>query len=174
MKVFRPADGKETAAAWISALTGKSPTALVLSRQALPQYENSGLEALKGGYILEDCKGMPEVLLIASGSEVELCVKAKERLENEGIKTRVVSMPCIEEFEKQPERYKRSVIPSSVKARVCVEAGSPYSWYRYAGEGGEIIAMNGFGASAPAPELFKKFGFTVENVVAAAKRVWSK
>ena len=174
MKVFRPADGKETAAAWISALTGKSPTALVLSRQTLPQYENSGLEALKGGYILEDCKGMPEVLLIASGSEVELCVKAKERLENEGIKTRVVSMPCIEEFEKQPERYKRSVIPSSVKARVCVEAGSPYSWYRYAGEGGEIIAMNGFGASAPAPELFKKFGFTVENVVAAAKRVWSK
>ncbi len=174
MKVYRPADGKETAAAWISALTGTAPTALVLTRQNLPQYENSGLEALKGGYVLEDCKGMPDVLLIASGSEVELCVKAKAKLAEEGVKARVVSMPCFEEFEKQPERYKTAVLPHSVKARVCVEAGSPYSWYKYAGDKGEIIAMTGFGASGPAPKLFEKFGFTVENVVEKAKKSLAK
>ena len=165
MKVYRPADGKETAAAWISALSGTAPTALVLTRQSLPQYENSGLDALKGGYVLKDCTGAPDLLLIASGSEVELCVKAQEELAKENIKARVVSMPCIEEFEKQNTEYKESVIPSSVKARVCVEAGSPYSWYKYAGEKGEIVAMSTFGASAPAPQLFKLFGFTVENVV---------
>ncbi len=169
MKVYRPADGKETAAAWISALTGSAPTALVLTRQNLPQYANSGLEALKGGYVLEDCDGSPDVLLIASGSEVELCVKAKAALAEENVKARVISMPCIEEFEKQSERYKESVLPKAVKARVCVEAGSPYSWYKYAGDRGEIVAMTTFGASAPAPELFAKFGFTVENVVAKAK-----
>ena len=169
MKVYRPADGKETAAAWISALNGTAPTALVLTRQNLPQYENSGLAALKGGYILEDCAGTPDVLLIASGSEVEQCVGAKAELEKEGIKARVISMPCIEEYEKQSDAYKESVIPSAVKARVCVEAGSPYSWYKYAGDKGEIVAMNGFGASGPAPLLFKKFGFTVENIVEKAK-----
>lgn len=169
MKVYRPADGKETAAAWISALTGTAPTALVLTRQNLPQYENSGLAALKGGYVLEDCDGTPDVLLIASGSEVEQCVGAKAKLAEEGIKARVVSMPCFEEFEKQSEKYKESVIPSSVKARVCVEAGSPYSWYKYAGDKGEIVAMESFGASGPASQLFKKFGFTVDNVVDKAK-----
>ncbi len=170
MKVFRPADGKETAAAWISALRGTSPTALVLTRQALPQYENSGLVALKGGYVLDDCAGKPDVLLIASGSEVELCVKAKAELQKEGVKARVVSMPCFEEFEKQTDAYKERVLPSSVKARVCVEAGSPYSWYKYAGEKGEIIGMDTFGASGPAPKLFEKFGFTVQNVVEKAKK----
>ncbi len=174
LKVFRPADGKETAAAWISALTGKGPTALVLSRQNLPQYEGSGLNALKGGYVLDDCKGTPDVLLIATGSEVEPCVKAKEALEKEKIKARVISMPCLEEFEKQSEKYKESVLPSSVKARVCVEAASPYSWYKYAGEKGEIISMNGFGVSGPAPQLFEKFGFTVENIVEKAKRSLAK
>ena len=174
MKVYRPADGKETAAAWISALSGTAPTALVLTRQSLPQYENSGLDALKGGYVLKDCTGAPDLLLIASGSEVELCVKAQEELAKENIKARVVSMPCIEEFEKQNTEYKESVIPSSVKARVCVEAGSPYSWYKYAGEKGEIVAMSTFGASAPAPQLFKLFGFTVENVVEKAKLTLKK
>ncbi len=174
MKLYRPADGKETAAAWISALSGTAPTALVLTRQSLPQYENSGLDALKGGYILKDCTGAPDLLLIASGSEVELCVKAQEELAKENIKARVVSMPCIEEFEKQNTEYKESVIPSSVKARVCVEAGSPYSWYKYAGEKGEIVAMSTFGASAPAPQLFKLFGFTVENVVEKAKLTLKK
>ncbi len=165
MKVYRPADGKETAAAWISALSGNEPTTLVLTRQNLPQYEKSGEIALKGGYVLEDCDGDPDVLLIASGSEVELCVKAKAVLAAKGISARVVSMPCIEEFEKQHPGYKNLVIPPKVKARVCVEAASPYSWYKYAGDYGEIIAMNTFGASAPAGELFKHFGFTVENVV---------
>lgn len=169
MKVYRPADGKETAAAWISALTGTAPTALVLTRQNLPQYANSGLNALKGGYVLEDCEGTPDVLLIASGSEVEQCVGAKAELAKEGIKARVISMPCFEEYEKQSAEYKESVMPSAVKARVCVEAGSPYSWYKYAGDQGEIIGMSTFGASGPAAQLFKKFGFTVENVVEKAK-----
>ena len=174
MKVYRPADGKETAAAWISALTGTAPTALVLTRQNLPQYAGSGLIALKGGYVLEDCDGTPDVLLIASGSEVEQCVGAKAKLAEEGIKARVVSMPCFEEFEKQSAEYKESVMPAAVKARVCVEAGSPYSWYKYAGDCGEIIGMSTFGASAPAAQLFKLFGFTVENVVEKAKASLAK
>ncbi|MBQ7924059.1 MAG: transketolase [Clostridia bacterium] len=168
MKVYRPADGKETAAAWVSALSGNEPTTLVLSRQNLPQYENSGKIALKGGYVLEDCEGNPDVLLIGSGSEVELCVKAKAVLAEQGVNARVVSMPCIEEFEKQSDEYKASVLPANVKARVCVEAASPYSWYKYAGDNGEIVAMNTFGASAPAGKLFPHFGFTVENVVEKA------
>ena len=168
MKVYRPADGKETAAAWISALTGTQPTALVLTRQNLPQYENSGLAALKGGYVLEDTEGTPDVLLIGTGSEVELCVKAKALLAEKNVKARVVSMPCIEEFEKQTAAYKESVLPSAVKARVCVEAGSPYSWYKYAGDDGEIVGMTTFGASAPANLLFEKFGFTAENVAEKA------
>ena len=168
MKVYRPADGKETAAAWISALTGTQPTALVLTRQNLPQYENSGLAALKGGYVLEDAEGTPDVLLIGTGSEVELCVKAKALLAEKNVKARVISMPCIEEFEKQTAEYKESVLPSAVKARVCVEAGSPYSWYKYAGDDGEIVGMTTFGASAPANLLFEKFGFTAENVAEKA------
>ena len=168
LKVYRPADGKETSAAWVSAMSGNEPTVLVLSRQNLPQYANSGKDALKGGYILEDCEGAPDVLLIATGSEVELCVKAKAALAEKNIKARVVSMPCMEEFEKQSDDYKQSVLPSYVKARVCVEAGSPYSWYKYAGENGEIIGTEGFGASAPAGVLFPHFGFTPENVVMKA------
>ena len=126
MKVYRPADGKETAAAWISALTGTSPTSLVLSRQNLPLYENSGMDALKGGYILADSeKETPDVLLIASGSEVEQCMQAKELLKAKGVDARVVSMPCMGEFEKQPQAYKDEGLPPEVKARVCVEAGSP-------------------------------------------------
>ncbi len=165
MKVYRPADGKETAAAWVSALSGTQPTALVLSRQGLPQYANSnGKEALKGGYILDDCKGTPDVLLMGTGAEVELCVKAKAILDAQGVKARVVSLPCLEEFEKQSEEYKQSVLPSYVKARVAVEAASPYSWYKYVGDCGETVCMDTFGASAPAGVLFPHFGFTAENV----------
>ena len=175
MKVYRPADGKETAAAWISALTGNAPTCLVLSRQNLPQYENSGLEALKGGYILADSeKPTPDVILIGTGSEVEQCMQAKKLLAEKGVDARVVSMPCIEEFDKQPLSYKESVLPSEVKARVCVEAGSPYSWYKYAGDCGEIIGMSTFGASGPAKKLFEMFGFTAENVVEKAFRSLNK
>ncbi len=174
LKVYRPADGKETAAAWVSALSGNEPTALVLTRQNLPQYENSGKIALKGGYVLEDCEGTPDVLLIASGSEVELCVKAKAELLEKGVKARVISLPCMEEFEKQSDEYKASVIPCDVKARVCVEAASPYGWYKYAGDNGEVIAMTTFGASAPAGKLFPHFGFTVENVVEKALASFEK
>ncbi len=168
LKVYRPADGKETAAAWISALSGKEPTALVLTRQNLPQYENSGKAALAGGYILEDCEGTPDVLLMGTGSEVELCVKAKAMLAEQGVKARVVSMPCFEEFEKQSDEYKQSVLPKEVKARVAVEAACPYSWYKYVGDCGETVCMTSFGASAPAGTLFNHFGFTAENVVEKA------
>jgi len=168
LKVFRPCDGKETAAAYISALTEKTPTVIVLSRQNLPQFEKSSLEAQKGAYVLADCK-KPEVILIGTGSEVETCMQAKELLEKDKIKVRVVSMPSIEAFEQQSEQYKESVLPSSVKARVCVEAASHYSWYKYAGEYGEIVAMKDFGLSAPASQLFVHFGFTKENIAAKAK-----
>ena len=151
-----------------SPLSGNEPTVLVLSRQNLPQYANSGKAALKGGYVLEDCDGTPDVLLMGTGSEVELCVKAKAALAEKGVKARVVSMPCFEEFEKQSAEYKNSVIPADVKARVCVEAACPYSWYKYAGDCGETVCMTSFGASAPAGVLFPHFGFTVENVVEKA------
>ena len=175
MKVFRPCDNKETTAAWITALTTQSPTCLVLTRQTLAQNENSGVNALKGGYILSDSeKATPDCLLIASGSEVELCVKAQAELKASGVDARVISMPCMELFEAQPAKYKESVIPSKVRARVCVEAGSAYSWYKYAGLDGAIISMDTFGASAPAKLLFEKYGFTVSNVVEKALKVCKK
>ncbi len=175
MKVFRPCDNKETTAGWIAAMTTQSPTCLVLTRQTLAQNENSGVNALKGGYVLSDSKkATPDCLLIASGSEVEICVKAQAELLEKGIDARVVSMPCMELFEAQTARYKESVIPSKVRARVCVEAGSSYSWYKYAGLDGKIISMDTFGASAPAKQLFEKYGFTVENVVEKAVEVVAK
>lgn len=174
MKVYRPADGKETTAAWISALTGKQPTCLVLTRQNLPQYENTGKAALKGGYVLSDCDGAPDVLLMASGSEVELVMNAQTQLEEKGVKARVISMPCMEVYEKQSEEYKESVMPKSVRARVCVEAAAPQSWYKYAGLDGTVIGMTEFGASAPANVLFEKYGFTAENVVNSALKVLGK
>lgn len=168
LKVFRPCDGKETFAAYVAALTQSSPTALILSRQNLGQYESTGFKALTGGYVLEDVEN-PDVILIGTGSEIDLCVGAKNLLAEEGIKARVVSMPCIEEFEKQTAAYKESVLPSSVKARVCVEAASHYAWHKYAGDCGEIVAMKSFGTSGPANALFEHFGFTKENVAKAAK-----
>jgi transketolase len=169
LKVFRPCDGKETAAAFISAFTNNAPTVIVESRQNLPAYNNTGINAIKGGYVLADCFGTPDVLLISCGSEVELCMNAKDQLDSEGIKTRVVSMPCIEEFEKQSQEYKDSVLPKNVKARVCVEAASHYAWYKYSRDYGEVIAMKTFGTSGPAKQLFNYFGFTKENVVEKAK-----
>lgn len=169
IKVFRPCDGRETAAAYISAFTNNSPTVIVLSRQNLPQHSGSGIKALTGGYILSDCDGTPDVLLIGTGSEVELCTGAKELLAAEGIKARVVSMPCMEEFEKQTDEYKEHVLPVAVKARVCVEAASHFAWYKYSRDYGEVIAMYSFGVSAPASVLFKHFGFTKETVAERAK-----
>ena len=169
--VFRPADATETAAAWYSAVSSqKTPTALVLTRQNLPQLAGSSKEALKGAYILEDSsKEVPDAIIIATGSEVELAVGAKAELAKEGVDVRVVSMPCMDVFEEQSEEYKEKVLPKAVRKRVAVEALGDFGWGRYIGLDGAAVTMKGFGASAPAGLLFKKFGLTVENVVEAVK-----
>ena len=175
MTVFRPADNRETAAAYLAAVTRKSPTALILTRQNLPQYPGSGKDALKGAYILKDGpKAVPDVILMASGSEVEQIYKAAELLAGEGISARVVSMPSWELFEEQSEEYKESVLPKNVRARVAIEAASSFGWGKYVGLDGEIVSIDHFGASAPASVLFKEFGITVDNVVAKAKKVLGK
>ena len=168
--LFRPADMKETAGCYIAALQGDKPAAMALTRQNLPQYAETSVEGvLKGGYVLKDCAN-PEVIIMASGSEVELAVKAAEVLGEKGKAVRVVSMPCTNLFDEQSAEYKESVLPSAVRARVAVEAGCAMSWYKYIGLDGEVVCIDHFGASAPAGVLFKEFGFTVENVVAAAER----
>ena len=171
--VFRPADATETIAAWYSAATSKeTPTALVLTRQNLPQLAGSSKEALKGAYILEDStKETPDAIIIATGSEVQLAVEAKAELAKEGVDVRVVSMPCMDIFEEQSAEYKEAVLPKNVRARVAVEALIDYGWGKYVGLDGAIVSMTGFGASAPAATLFEKFGFTTENVVKAVKSV---
>ncbi len=171
--VFRPADATETIAAWYSAATSKeTPTALVLTRQNLPQLAGSSKEALKGGYVIADStKATPDAIIIASGSEVSLAVNAKEELAKTGVDVRVVSMPCMDLFEEQSAEYKESVLPKNVRARVAVEALIDYGWGKYVGLDGATVTMTGFGASAPANTLFEKFGFTVENVVKAVKSV---
>jgi len=176
MTVMRPADSKETAASWIYALEAEGPTALVLTRQNLPLYDSSSPEGVKkGAYILADSeKAVPDVLLLASGSEVELCMNAKSELKAKGIDARVVSMPSFEAFEKQSNEYKESVIPNAVRARVGVEAASSFGWYKYIGLDGEMVCMNGFGASGPAEEVFERFGIVTESVVAAAVKTVGK
>ncbi len=175
MKVYRPACGLETAAGWEVALSKKGPTCLVLSRQTLPEISSDRDGALKGGYVLVDStKKTPDCILIASGSEVECAVKAREILLEQGVDARVVSMPCIELYESQSKAYKESVIPSNVRARVCVEAGSKYSWYKYAGLDGAVIGIDEFGESGPAKELFKHYGFTAENVANKALEILNK
>ncbi len=171
--VFRPADATETIAGWYYAITSTgTPTALVLTRQNLPQYAGSSKEALKGGYILADSKKeTPDAIIIASGSEVEIGIKARDELDKEGIDVRVVSMPSMELFDAQPPEYRERVLPKKVRARVAVEAAIDFGWGKYVGLDGAYVTMKGFGASAPAAELFKKFGFTTENVVAAVKSV---
>ena len=171
--VFRPADATETIAAWYSAVTSKkTPTAIVLTRQNLPQLAGSSKEALKGGYVVADSsKEKPDAILIASGSEVSLSIEAKEMLAKEGVDVRVVSMPCMDIFEKQSDEYKEKVLPKTVRARVAVEALSEFGWGKYVGLDGKTVCLDRFGASAPADVLFKEFGFTVENVVKAVKEV---
>lgn len=170
---FRPADARETIAAWYAALVSKTtPTAIVLTRQNLPQLEGSGKKALKGGYIIKEAsKAVADMILIASGSEVSLAIEAATELESEGIATRVVSMPCTDVFENQSKEYKEEVLPKAVRNRVAIEALSGFGWDKYTGLDGRVISMNSFGASAPQDQLFKKFGFTKENVVATAKEV---
>ena len=171
--VFRPADATETIAAWYSAVTSKdTPTALVLTRQNLPPLAGSSKEALKGGYVVADSsKETPDAIIIASGSEVSLSIEAKEALAKEGVDVRVVSMPCMDIFEKQSHEYKEKVLPKAVRARVAVEALSEFGWGKYVGLDGKTVCLDRFGASAPAGVLFKEFGFTVDNVVKAVKEV---
>ncbi|MBS5881910.1 MAG: transketolase [Lachnoanaerobaculum sp.] len=173
---FRPADARETIAAWYAAMVSKStPTAIVLTRQNLPQLDGSGKKALKGAYIIKEAsKSTPDMILIASGSEVSLAVEAAKELEKDNISTRVVSMPCMDVFETQSKEYKEEVLPKTVRNRVAIEALSSFGWDRYTGLDGRVISMNSFGASAPQDLLFKKFGFTKENVVATAKEVFNQ
>lgn len=169
LKVFRPCDGRETTAAYVSAFNGKEPTAIFLSRQTISMIEGTGKNALKGGYILSDSEGKPDAIIIASGSEVSVAMKAKTLLKSDGINVRVVSMPCMELFEKQSESYKNKVLPATVSARVAVEAAASLSWYKYVGLTGKVVGIDRFGQSAPAAKLFEKFGFTPENVAEKVK-----
>ncbi len=173
MSTWRPCDQVESAVAWKYAIERKNgPTSLIFSRQNLAQQPRTAQQLAdieKGAYILKDCAGQPEVILIATGSEVELAVKAYEQLTAEGRKARVVSMPSTDVFDKQDAAYRESVLPSAVTARVAVEAGIADYWFKYTGMQGAIVGMHSFGESAPAGQLFSEFGFTVENVVSQAK-----
>lgn len=171
--VYRPADMMETVAAWYYAVTSKTtPTALVLTRQNLPQLAGTSKEALKGGYIVDDSKkAIPDLLFIASGSEVQLAIEAKETLEKEGVDVRVVSMPSMDVFEQQSEEYKESVLPKACRKRVAIEALSSFGWGKYVGLDGACVTMESFGASAPAPILFEKFGITTQHVLEVSKKV---
>ncbi|HAS8152917.1 TPA: transketolase [Vibrio vulnificus] len=175
MSTWRPCDQVESAVAWKLAIERKDgPSALIFSRQNLAQQPRSAeqvADIAKGGYILKECDGKPELILIATGSEVELAVKAAEQLTAEGKKVRVVSMPATDTFDKQDAAYRESVLPSDVTARIAIEAGIADFWYKYVGFDGRIIGMTTFGESAPADQLFEMFGFTVENVVNTAKEL---
>ena len=177
MRVWRPCDAVETAVAWRDAIDNQQgPTSLILTRQGLPhQSRNTDQVAAiaRGGYVLSDSDGMPNILLIATGSEVALAVSAAETLAADGINVRVVSMPCTHAFDAQDEDYRESVLPADVTARVVIEAGISETWWRFAGPGGRVIGMDRFGESAPADELFEHFGFSASNVVAVAKEVLS-
>lgn len=176
MNVWRPADEMETRAAWYSALIQKeTPTSIALTRQNVPALEGSSKEALKGAYIIHKEKGAtPDVIIMASGSEVGIALEAARMLEEEGRSVRVVSAPCLDVFEKQSEEYKESVLPSGCRKRIAVEAGSSVSWGRYIGLDGAYVTMDNFGESAPAGELFKKYGFTAQNVAEIARSLLSR
>ncbi|BEE18705.1 MULTISPECIES: transketolase [Aeromonas] len=173
MSTWRPCDQVESAIAWKHAIERTDgPTSLIFSRQNLAQMDRTAqqlADAAKGGYVLKDCAGTPELILIATGSEVELAVAAYEQLTAKGRAVRVVSLPCTDVFDAQSAEYKESVLPAAVTKRVAIEAGIADYWYKYVGFGGKIIGMRSFGESAPAELLFKEFGFTVENVVATAE-----
>ena len=172
--MIRPADANETVIAWREIIKRAKPAGFALSRQNIPVFDRSVFASAegvaKGAYVLSDCEGIPDVLLIATGSEVQLAVGAQEMLKSEGIKARVVSAPCLEWFAETENSYKESVLPSSVKARVSVEAGVGQGWRDFVGDAGEIISIQHFGASASAGTLFKEYGFTKEAVVEAAKK----
>ena len=175
LTVIRPADANEAAEAWRYAVgSAKGPTALALTRQAIPTFDRTRMASAaglhRGAYVLIESKN-PEVILIGTGSELQLCVAAFEQLNKQGVRARVVSMPSWEIFDEQDAAYRQSVLPDSIPARVSVEAGSTLAWSRYVGPDGVAIGHDDFGSSAPAKELFKHFGFTPEHVTEAALMV---
>jgi transketolase len=181
--VLRPGDANEVVEAWkVIMKLRHEPAVLILSRQALPTLDRTRYASAegvqKGAYILAEAKGGdPEVLLLATGSEVSLCVGAYEELTKQGVRVRVVSMPCWEIFDKQDLEYQERVLPNKVRARVAVEQASTFGWHRYVGRTGTVVGMTTFGASAPLKELQKKFGFTPASVVAAVQKqlaLWKK
>jgi transketolase len=177
LTVMRPADATETAEAWAFAVQHDGPTLFALTRQNLPHLDRSSAKdpgAARGAYILsEPAGGTPEVILIGTGSEVALCVKAQAHLQALGIRARVVSMPSWNLFEAQNEAWRESVLPSTLRKRVTVEAGCSLGWHRWAADG-TVIAIDHYGASAPGEEIMKNFGFTAEHVTAAALRLMGR
>ncbi|MBV9607680.1 MAG: hypothetical protein JO027_21370 [Solirubrobacterales bacterium] len=175
LRVVRPAGANETSLAWHYAIRSTDhPTGLVLSRQGVPTWDPADVpdDAIdRGAYVLRDSEGEPELILIASGTEVHICSGTADVLEAEGIPTRLVSMPCMENFAAQDASYRESVLPAGCRARVAVEAASPFGWREWVGEQGQIVAMETFGASAPAGALYKHFGFTPDNVADVAREV---
>jgi len=175
MSVWRPCDSVETAVAWKAALQrANGPTALVLSRQGVDHQSRDSLQLAniaKGAYVLEDCESEPEIILIATGSEINICREAVKLLQQEGFSARLVSMACAEVFESQDDEYIESVLPSAVYRRVAVEAGASDYWAKYVGLKGKVVGMNRFGESAPGRILMDYFGFTTENVIKMAKSI---
>jgi transketolase len=171
--VFRPADGNETSGAYKIAVERRTTSSIMaMTRQALPQLAGSSIDAVaRGGYIVDGDLDLPDIILIATGSEVSLCIDAAKKLRESGTKVRVISMPCVEIFEEQDKAYRDAILPPATKKRLVVEAASSFGWHKYAGDEGDILGMDGFGASAPGGTLMEKFGFTVDNVVAKAKAV---
>lgn len=174
--VIRPADANEVTQAWRSALLHKDgPVAIILTRQNIPVFDRSKVASaegtLKGAYVLSDCEGKPDIILMASGSEVQLILQAQEKLKEENIKARVVSFPSWELFEAQDDAYKQSVFPDNIRKRLAVEAGSPLGWCKFVTDDGDVLGLDRFGESAPGKEIMKEFGFTVENVIKKAKEV---
>ncbi|MGL5510743.1 MAG: transketolase-like TK C-terminal-containing protein, partial [Microcoleaceae cyanobacterium] len=171
--VFRPADGNETSGAYKVAVESKKrPSVLAFSRQNLPNLAGSSVEIVaKGGYILSDSDGTPDVILISTGGEIYLCEEAAVKLRETGKKVRVVSMPCVELFEEQDASYQESVLPKAVRKRLVVEAGCSFGWHRFFGDEGGMISIDRFGVSAPGPLAMEKFGFTPDNIVARAKEI---
>ncbi|MBN2529065.1 MAG: transketolase [Deltaproteobacteria bacterium] len=176
LNVIRPADGNEVSGAYKVAVESRNcPTALALTRQNLPQLENSSIDAVaKGAYVIQDCEGTPDMILIGTGSEVHLCVDAAKELAKDGIAVRAVSMPCWELFEAQSDAYKESVLPAAVTKRLAVEAGTPFGWARYTGTESAVVGINSFGHCGPGDVVLKEFGFTTENVISKAKAVLGK
>jgi transketolase len=178
LTVIRPADPNETAEAWAFAVEHEGPTLLALTRQGVAHLDRSRSSSpgvAKGAYILSEAEGgPPEVILIATGSEVQLCVKAQASLKESGVRARVVSMPSWEIFSAQDAAYREAVLPKAIRKRLTIEAAATFGWHRWAGDEGVVIGIDRFGASAPGEEIFKQFGFTAERVTSEALRLLGK